>query len=150
MEQTRYEDLSDDDRTLVDAAREAARTAYAPYSGFSVGAALRTASGEIMAASNVENAAYGETICAERMAVGRANALGHRSFPAVAITASGRGAEPEAPVAPCGACRQVLMELARATGTETRVIMTAPRGGAVTVATLDELLPLAFSVRPGA
>lgn len=143
METTRYDDLSDDDRRLMDAARTAIDAAYAPYSGVRVGAALRTDDGPVTAA-NVENGAYGSTICAERMAVGRANARGLRAFPAVAIAATGDRLEAARPVSPCGACRQVLHEMARTTGTETRVLMATPGSDAITIATLDELLPLPF------
>ncbi len=144
MKALRYDDLDGPDRELVDAARDAAAFAYAPYSEARVGAALRTSDGQIVTASNVENAAYGSTICAERLAVGRANAMGHRAFPAVAIAATGSGLRPDRVVSPCGACRQVLYEMASAAGTATRVVMTTPGTEEVTVATLDELLPLAF------
>lgn len=126
----------------MDAAREARTTAYAPYSGVHVGAALRTETG-VVTGSNVENAAYGSTLCAERMAVGRANARGERAFTAVAVTAAGPLPGDQV-VSPCGACRQVLHEMARRTGTDTRVLMDTPATGEVTIATLAELLPLPF------
>lgn len=144
MERLRYEDLDARDRELVDAAVAACRTAYAPYSNVRVGAALRTAADRVITGSNVENAAYGSTICAERMAVGRANAEGERGFPAVAVAARGEILAPDQVVSPCGACRQVLHEMAAATGTATRVLMTAPGTDRITIATLDELLPLPF------
>lgn len=143
METRRYEELDREDRELMDAAREVLATAYAPYSGVRVGAALRTPGG-VITGSNVENAAYGSTICAERMAVGRANAGGERSFEAVAVTAAGDALSGDQVIAPCGACRQVLHEMARATGTKTRVLMGTPRGDTVTIASLAELLPLPF------
>lgn len=127
----------------MDAARAAVATAYAPYSGVRVGAALQTADGPVTA-SNVENGAYGATICAERLAVGRANARGLRAFPTVAIAADGDGLRADRPITPCGPCRQVLHEMARATGTETRVLMATPSSDEVTIATLAELLPLPF------
>lgn len=143
METKRYDELDREDRELMDAAREVLATAYAPYSGVHVGAALRTPAG-VVTGSNVENAAYGSTICAERMAVGRANADGQRSFEAVAITAAGDALAADQVVAPCGACRQVLHELASATGTATRVLMGTPGTELVTIASLAELLPLPF------
>jgi cytidine deaminase len=144
METLSYEELDIADRELVDAARAAAVRAYAPYSGVRVGAALRTEAGAVVGAANVENAAYGSTIRAERLAVGRANAVGSRAFSALAIAATGERLRPDEPVSPCGACRQVLQEMSSATGAKTRVLMTTPRTDRVTVATLEELLPLPF------
>jgi len=89
---------------LIRAARAVRPAAYAPYSGFAVGAAVLTASGAVVAGCNVENASYGLSVCAERVAVQRAVAEGHRALVAVAV-ASGSTAAP-----PCGACRQVLLE----------------------------------------
>lgn len=90
---------------LIERASAARSAAYVPYSGFAVGAALLTASGEIYSACNVENASYGLTLCAERNAVACAVADGQRDFIAIAVV-SDRG------VTPCGACRQVLAEFA--------------------------------------
>jgi cytidine deaminase len=88
---------------LIKAACEARQKAHAPYSKFLVGAALLTESGEIIVGSNVENASYGLTICAERVAFGTAIASGHRRFQALAVATAGGHA-------PCGACRQVASE----------------------------------------
>jgi cytidine deaminase len=125
---------TDEERTLHDRAEEARGRAYAPYSHFDFGAALLTASGEVVTAGNVENASFGLTICAERSAVVRAVAEGHRDLVAVAV------AGPASDVSPCGACRQVLAELG---GAGLRV--TFPRGGELVTMTLDELLPEGFS-----
>jgi cytidine deaminase len=92
-------------RQLVEAAVEAAANAYNPYSKFSVGAALLGKNGEIFVGTNVENASYGLTICAERTAFFSAITAGCREFSAIAIVASG-----ERPPPPCGACRQVMAE----------------------------------------
>ncbi|MDO5671084.1 MAG: cytidine deaminase [Corynebacterium sp.] len=89
---------------LLEAARAAARHAYAPYSNFPVGAAVRTSTGEVFTGCNVENAAYGSTLCAERGAVMAMVAAGFRSVEAVAVVG------PDGPCWPCGACRQVLAE----------------------------------------
>ena len=139
-----YDDLDAEDRALLDAARDATSTAYAPYSGVRVGAALRLADGEIVTASNVENAAYGATICAERMAVGRANAMGRRDIRSVAVTARGGALGEDQVVTPCGPCRQVLHEMAALSGSTLRVVMGTPGTARVTIATIDQLLPLAF------
>ncbi len=118
---------------LVHAAVEARRAAYAPYSQFAVGAALLTESGAIITGANVENASYGLTVCAERVAVFRAVAQGERRFRALAISLTGAGA-------PCGACRQVLHEFAPGLP----ILMADPEGGTVQETTLAALLPRAF------
>lgn len=90
---------------LVPAAREAQARAFAPYSGFSVGAALLLGDGTIVTGCNIENATYGQTMCAERVALYKAMSEGHRAFAAIAITSSA-----SRPTPPCGACRQLLWE----------------------------------------
>ncbi len=125
---------------LIAAARAARCNAYAPYSGFAVGAAVRTRTGRVFAAANVENASYGLAVCAERAAVFAAVAAGHDELSAVAVVAKGA-------VMPCGACRQVLAEFGNA---DMPVLAAAPGAGAVRVAKLGELLPAAFAMRPNA
>jgi cytidine deaminase len=122
---------------LVAAARAARDRAYAPYSGFRVGAALLTSQGDVITAANVENASYGLAICAERSAVVAAVAAGSRSFRAIAVAGNG----PD-PVTPCGACRQVLREFPR--GRELEVLCAGESGDALLTTTLGELLPESF------
>ena len=136
------------DKDLVAAAQAAARGAYAPYSGFHVGAALLFADGAVVPAANVENASYGLSLCAEANAVARAMSEGRRSgLVAVAIV----GGKPDAeghpvpgaePVMPCGRCRQMLHELAALGGTDPEVIGVAQDG--LTRIPLSALLPRAF------
>lgn len=95
--------------TLIRAALDARKTAYAPYSHYRVGAALLTQEGEIITGCNIENASYGATNCAERTAVFRAVSEGKRRFAAIAI-AGGTEEEPSGYAYPCGICRQVLSE----------------------------------------
>jgi cytidine deaminase len=92
---------------LVEAARRAREHAVADFSGFRVGAALETADGTIVTGCNIENATYGLTVCAERVAMFKALSEGHRAFRAVAVVA-----DTQAPTPPCGACRQILWEFA--------------------------------------
>ena len=96
---------ADADRALIAAARKARRYAQARFSGFKVGAALETADGTIITGCNVENATYGLTICAERVAMFKALSEGHTKFRRVAVVA-----DTDAPTPPCGACRQILWE----------------------------------------
>ena len=126
---------------LVAAARAARERAYAPYSRFRVGAALLTDGGDVVTAANVENASYGLGICAERAAVVAAVAAGYRSFEAIAVAGGG-----EAPVTPCGACRQVLREFPAALDLE--VVCAGEAGDQVLTTTLRALLPESFG--PGA
>jgi cytidine deaminase len=127
------ESISPAELTLLAFAREIKPKAYAPYSAFRVGAAV-FAGGEIFQGVNVENAAYGSAICAERAAALAAVTAGHREFDAIAVVG-----DSEAPTVPCGACRQFLAEF----NPEMRVIMGG-KGDAVAVRTLDQLLPEAF------
>jgi len=119
---------------LLAAARRAREAAYAPYSNFTVGAAVLTATGEIFSGCNVENASLGATMCAERVAICTAVAAGWRNFTALAVVAD----TPE-PVAPCGLCRQVLAEFSP----DCQVLM-ANLAGQWRLADLQELFPLAF------
>ncbi len=109
--------------------------AYAPYSKFQVGAAILTASGEIFAGCNVENASYGLTICAERVAIGSAVAAGHKEIVAVAVVSSGGHS-------PCGACRQVLSEFGPAMEV---ILIDADDPTRTRTTTLTALLPEQFS-----
>src|SRR5262249_44476580 len=93
------------DADLIDAARRARENAHAAFSKFKVGAALETEDGQIVTGCNIENATYGLTICAERVAMFKALSEGHRVFRRVAVVA-----DTEAPTPPCGACRQILWE----------------------------------------
>lgn len=124
------------EQDLIDAATAAHAQAYAPYSRFQVGAAVRGESGRIYRGCNVENVSYGLTCCAERNAIFAAVAEGERRFTAVAVVTAAA-----TPTPPCGACRQVLMEFA-ADGDMAVVMQTT--GGARRETTLAALLPEGF------
>jgi cytidine deaminase len=130
-----FEKLEAAERELVDRALTAQRRAYAPYSRFSVGAALRGDDGRIYSGCNVENASYGATVCAERNAVARAVAAGCRTFVALAVVTS---SSPPAP--PCGLCRQVVGEFVE----DLPIVLVNPLGEVVRTR-LSSLLPLRFS-----
>lgn len=122
-------------RALLERASAARTHAYAPYSGFPVGAALLTDDGRIFTGVNVENASYGLATCAERGAAAAAIASGARDFAAIAVA----GPDDDVPCPPCGSCRQILHEI----GPELLVV-TAGGGGEPRVTPLAALLPEAF------
>ena len=126
-----------DTRALVAAARRARRHAHAAYSGFKVGAALETSDGTIITGCNVENATYGLTVCAERVAMFKALSEGHRRFKRVAVVA-----DTADPTPPCGACRQILWEF----GGNLEVVLANLRRETGRLA-LNDLLPLPFDRR---
>lgn len=130
-----------DDMELYRIAEEARENAYAPFSGFRVGAALLTEEGRVYTGVNVENSSYGATICAERTAFVKAISEGERKFQAIAISAG------DAPSIPCGICRQFMLEFAP----HIRIITGPPKSEAarkvkdrLNIHTLDELLPEGF------
>ena len=126
--------------TLVEAARRAMQHSYSPYSRYTVGAALGFADGGIVTGTNVENASYGLSLCAETVAVARAMAEGRREG-LVAVAVAGP-ADGQTPITPCGRCRQVLNELAQLGGTDPEIHCV----GAARIETLRlaALLPSAF------
>lgn len=126
--------LSNQERqSLIDLANAARQHAYAPYSDYRVGAALRTRTGRVYTGVNVENAAYPTTICAERVAVFKAVSEGELEFDVIAVVTDNA-------VSPCGSCRQVLAEF----GLGTIVLIADGDGKLVRQTTVGELLPEAF------
>lgn len=121
------------DAALIAAAARARGGAYAPYSRFRVGAAVRTAGGTVYTGANIENASYGLSHCAERVAIHKAVSEGHRRLEVIAVVADGTS-----PAMPCGACRQVMAEFG-----VRRVIVATPAGRR-RIRTLGQLLPEPF------
>lgn len=124
-----------DPQALIEAAKKARGNAYAPHSGYHVGAAALGGSGRIFTGCNVENTSYGLTVCAERVAILKAISEGEREIAALAV-ATENGATP------CGACRQVLYEF----GPTARVLLSGSDGTQKEMA-LDDLLPDAFTLK---
>ena len=122
------------DRELLRIAKEASLNAYVPYSGFPVGAALECEDGTVYTGCNVENAAYGDTICAERTAVVKAVSEGRRRFTRIAIYGEGQGY-----CMPCGSCRQVLSEFS-----PEMEVLCAKAGGSYVSYPLTRLMPYTF------
>lgn len=123
------------DKELLQAALDARLKAYAPYSKFLVGAAVRAESGRIYTGCNIENASYGLTVCAERNAIFAAVGAGERSFTAICVVGDTQG-----PISPCGACRQVMAEF------KVPKVYMANLQGDVREASLEELLPYGFEL----
>ena len=121
-------------KKLLETAQAAQQNAYAPFSRFRVGAALETEQGSVFSGCNIENASFGMTICAERVAIGTAIAAGEREFKRLVLVT-----DSEIPEAPCGACRQVIAEFAPAL----EIVSYSP-GGATRSWQANELLPEPF------
>lgn len=124
------------DQELIKRAEEAKEKAYAPYSGFKVGAAIETESGMIYTGCNVENSSFGLSMCAERVAIFKAVSEGQTKFRKIAVVANTK-----APVSPCGACRQVMSEFGNFE------VILANDNGETEHTTVDLLLPGAFDLR---
>ena len=128
------------DVELISLAKEAAKNAYVPYSGYTVGAALLTEEGKVYLGCNIENAAYGPTNCAERTAFFKAVSEGERKFSAIAIV-GGKALDFCDYFTPCGVCRQVMAEFC---DSDFRIIVGENGDGYLSL-TLEELLPYTFS-----
>ena len=126
---------------LVEAAIAAREASYAPYSNFSVGAALLCADGSVFTGANIENASFSPTICAERVAFFSAVHNGHREFSAIAIVGGNAGMEISEFCPPCGVCRQVMSEFCKG---DFKIILSD--GKTNKVVTLDEILPARFDL----
>lgn len=133
-------------RELLTAAREVRARAYAPYSRFQVGAAVRLANGALISAANTENAAYPMCLCAERAALAAAQAQYPGVAPvAIAVTVANAGKPIDRPASPCGACRQVLAEQEERYGQAVEVILQGDQGPVYRLESARDLLPLSFS-----
>lgn len=139
------EELPVQDRQLLAKAITAASTSYSPYSSFRVGAAVRLDNGEIITASNQENAAYPSGLCAERVALFYAQAnYPESSVTGIAIYAESAEFTIERPVTPCGSCRQVMAEHEYRHGQKMRIIMGSSKGNVSVVEGIESLLPMQF------
>src|SRR3989338_2091194 len=144
MNQVTYDELSDLQRRAVGEALKTLENSYNPYSQFYVGACLFTPDGKLVSGTNFENSAYGSTICAERSAILRANAMGIRQFGGIAIIARGETFDTTEVTGPCGSCRQVLYEVSQISDCDLEVILSTSKKDKIVVTTIRELLTLAF------
>jgi cytidine deaminase len=139
-------DLENADRVLIERALETSRFAYAPYSGFAVGAAARTKNGKLYEGANLENASFGLSMCAEVAALTRANSSGDYDVEAVAVVGH-KFVEPRDAtqlVTPCGRCRQLIYEASQISKVDIRVFSCSGDLGQIFESAISELLPLAF------
>ena len=140
------DELNEADRLLLLKAEEAVQSAYAPYSGFKVGAAVLLDNNIIVTGSNQENAAYPSGLCAERVALYAASAqYPDMPFKAIAITAKAKTFTIASPVSPCGACRQVMAEYENRAKTPLKIILRGETGSVIVFENVSQLLPFVFT-----
>jgi cytidine deaminase len=138
-------DMDSEDIALMEQAVKARANAYAPYSNFQVGAAVLLENGEVVIGNNQENASYPSGLCAERVAIFHAGA----KFPgvivkAVAITATSKNFVVDEPAAPCGNCRQAMIEYEQKQKQPVKILMMGEKGNVIKFNSLSDILPLAF------
>ncbi len=144
MQHVSFGDLDEVQKKLIVEAENVMTNAYNPYSNFYVGAALLSLDGRIISGTNVENAAYGSTICAERAAIVKANSVRIRTFEKLAIIARGATFNTTEVTAPCGSCRQMLFESSQVSERDLEVILSTTQKDKIIITTISELLPLGF------
>ncbi len=144
IEAYKYDELSAEDKKLIDAACNATNNSYAPYSHFSVGAAALLKNGTIVTGTNQENAAYPSGICAERTTVFYANSQ-YPDQPVITLAIAARTEEDflDSPIPPCGACRQVLLETEKRYGNPMRILLYS-KNDIYVLRSVGSLLPLSF------
>lgn len=139
-------ELSQQDQTLLDTARQQTAKSYAPYSGFYVGAALRMPDGEVFTGNNQENAAYPLCMCGERVALYSAgNARPNEKIDTLAIVVTNDKKDVAEPAAPCGACRQVISEFESRGGGPIRILLKADGPTVLEILSIGDILPLSFN-----
>lgn len=143
MKYITYNELTDIQKKLLNAADEAKENSYSPYLKFMVGAAILTTDGEIITGTNDENAS-GASTCAERSAIVRANTMGKRMYQTIAVIARKEIGDAEEPTAPCGKCRQMIFEASQIADIDIELILSNTKKDKIILTTISELLPLAF------
>ncbi|MEI6696038.1 MAG: cytidine deaminase [Bacteroidota bacterium] len=139
------EELSKEDQFLLEKALIASKSAYAPYSGFNVGAAILLENGTIVTGNNQENAAYPSGLCAERVAMFAASSqFPNVAMKVIAITANSKKFEVNIPISPCGSCRQVMSEYETKQNKPMKVILRGAKGDIQVINTIAGLLPFMF------
>ena len=139
------DELNAQDAELLQYAHKAAQNAYAPYSRFHVGAAVRLANGKIVSGNNIENAAYPSGLCAERVTLFSAQAqYPGVAIEAIAVTAHSEKTLIDEPIAPCGACRQVMVEVEKVSQCKLRILCQGETGPVMAFDGIETLMPFIF------
>ena len=139
-----YDELKESDKQLIDAAKESTKNSYVPYSQFAVGAAAQLANGTIIQGSNQENAAYPSGICAERTTLFYANSkYPDQAVETLAVAAYTKGDFLDIPISPCGACRQVILEVEKRYNQPVRILLYGTNE-IYEIKSIKDILPLSF------
>ncbi len=139
-----YDELKESDKQLIDAAKESTKNSYVPYSQFAVGAAAQLANGTIIQGSNQENAAYPSGICAERTTLFYANSkYPDQAVETLAVAAYTKGDFLDVPISPCGACRQVILEVEKRYNQPVRILLYGTNE-IYEIKSIKDILPLSF------
>lgn len=146
MQEKRLSELSKIEKRVINKALETLKNSYSPYSNFKVGAAVLTSKMKIFTGTNVENASFGATICAERSAIANAISNGYKDITTIAIIADDNS-DRNIIVSPCGICRQVIAEFANISNTDIKILMSDKNITKVLISSIFELLPSEFKFK---
>ncbi len=147
MEEIEYTQLKAIEKELIEKASSTLKASYNPYSNFAVGAAITTKEGKIFTGTNVENASFGASICAEQVALTQAYKAGHRQITTLTIIGHGKNSNDNVVTPPCGICRQVYLENAQQYNRDIKVILVSYDHSKVLYTSIEELLPLGFGIK---
>jgi len=145
MQNISYQNLKPIQKKLLQEAFKVMKNSHNPYSNFFVGSAVLGDKNKIISGVNVENLAYGSTVCAEASALVRAQAEGIKKIQQIAIIAKNKSTNLVNPITPCGNCRQIILEFAKKSKVDVAVIMSNTKMDKIIIAKISELLPLAFN-----
>ncbi len=146
MQKKLYKNLNPIQKKLLQGAVKVMKNAHNPYSSFFVGCTILGDNNKIVSGVNVENSAYGSTICAEASALVRAQAEGIKKIKQIAIIAKNKTTNLSEPITPCGNCRQIISEFSKKSKVDIEIIMSNTKIDKIIIAKISELLPLAFVI----
>jgi cytidine deaminase len=144
MKTYKYKDLDKNQKKLLKSAFDVMKNSYSPFSNFLVGSAVLSKANDVFTGTNIENSSYGLTICAERSALATANSNGVREITKIAVIGKNGSSNIDEPLAPCGACRQMISEAAMISKKDIEVIMSNTKMDKIIISKISDLLPLSF------